>query len=120
MITAQLQQLLVLQEIDTLLEDFADESRRKAEQTLGFSLGSLTGVRGKRTKVAHSLSPEILRRYEQVRKRHLRAVVPVRRGVCLGCFTHRPTNTLGRRGQLETCERCGRILFVQEERPQTP
>jgi hypothetical protein len=55
------------------------------------------------------VDPEVLERYEQVRKKHLRAVAAQRRGVCLGCFTVRPTRSAQRRHGLEICERCGRI-----------
>lgn len=113
---AQLQRLLLLQEIDALLQDLAKAEGREAEERLGFSFGSLSGTRMKRTRIAKSLEPEVLERYEQVRRRHFRAVVPVRRGVCLGCFTVRPTKSACGRQVLETCERCGRILFRLDDR----
>lgn len=115
--TTQVQKLLLLQEIDALLQDFA-AGGRETEERLGFPLGSLTGTRTKRTKIAHSLDPEVLQRYEQVRKKHVRAVAAQRRGVCLGCFTVRPTRSAQRRHGLETCERCGRILFRLEDQRQ--
>jgi predicted nucleic acid-binding Zn-ribbon protein len=118
--TTQVQKLLLLQEIDALLHHLA-EGGRETEERLGFPLGSLTGTRTKRTKIAHSVDPEVLERYEQVRKKHLRAVAAQRRGVCLGCFTVRPTRSAQRRHGLEICERCGRILFrLEEPRPATP
>ena len=114
--TTQLQGLLVLQEIDNLLADLGAASTREEEEALGFRLGSTVGLSAERTRIAQSLNPEVLQRYEQVRRRHARAVAPMRRGVCLACFTVRPTTTATHRGRLETCERCGRILFRLEER----
>ena len=116
--TTQLQGLLVLQEIDNLLADLGEASMREKEEALGFRLGSTAGLSAERTRIAQTLNPEVLQRYEHVRRRHARAVAPVRRGICLACFTVRPTTTATHRGRLETCERCGRILFRLEERRQ--
>jgi len=114
--TTQLRRLLFLQEIDALLGDLAEEGHRESEENLGFSLEPLSAALERRSEAAHSLDPEILGRYERVRRRHRRAVAPVRRGVCMGCFTKRPTMTAASQaGGIETCERCGRILFRLEE-----
>lgn len=109
--TSQVQSLLLLQEVDALLQDLADASMRAKEKALGFPIGSTTRLHAERARIAQGLSPEVLQRYDQVRRRHARAVAPVRRGVCLGCFTVRPTKSAALRHGLDTCERCGRILF---------
>ena len=107
----QIRWLLLLQEIDALLGDLTEGGGREIEESLGFSLGSLAATRDQRSATARHLDPDLLRRYEQVRHRHPRAVAPARRGVCLGCFTKRPTRSTSRPVAIETCERCGRILF---------
>jgi predicted nucleic acid-binding Zn-ribbon protein len=116
--TKQLHSLLLLQEIDALLDDLGLAARREAEEALGFSVGPTKKLRAKRNRIARELRPDVINRYEDVRRRHPRAVAPVRRGACLGCFTMRPTRASAASGRLETCERCGRILFPLEERPQ--
>jgi hypothetical protein len=112
----QLRSLLLLQEIDSLVGDLTQGGGWETEESLGFPLGSLSATRGKRDETARHLDPELLRRYERIRQRHARAVAPARHGVCLGCFTKRPTRTtLSRPGGIESCERCGRILFRLDE-----
>ena len=116
--TRQLPALLMLQELDALLRDLADRTWRENELALGFALGSGSKLRSERTRLAASLSPELLLRYEQVSRRYPRPVAPVRRGACMGCYTMRPTITATEAGRLETCERCGRILYrLQEPKP---
>lgn len=117
--TTQLPALLMLQEVDALIRDLADASWREAEAALGFAVGPANKLRSERARLAACLSPELLRRYEQLSSRHARAVAPVRRGTCMGCFTVRPTITATQGGRLETCERCGRILYRLEE-PKPP
>ena len=117
--TSQVQSLLLLQEIDSLLQDLADAKMRAKEKALGFSIGSTARLHAERTRIAQGLSPEVLQQYEQMRRRHARAVAPVRRGVCLGCFTVRPTKSACQRHGLDTCERCGRILFQFAEQRQS-
>jgi predicted nucleic acid-binding Zn-ribbon protein len=118
----QLSSLLMLQELDGLLAELGDARWREKEEALGFAVRGEQRLRSERTRLAASLSVELLSRYELVRRRHQRAVVPQRRGTCLGCFTVRPTVTATHRDRLETCERCGRILFRLEEpkRPEPP
>jgi hypothetical protein len=47
-------------------------------------------------------------------------VAPVRGGVCLGCNTRRPTKSATRAGRVDTCERCGRILFLSRSQLRRP
>ena len=112
----QVRHLLLLQEIDSLLA-LAESAEREVEESLGFSLGSLTATRARRAETAARLDPTLLRHYEHVRRRHPRAVAPVRSGVCLGCFTKRPTMSATRAAAraIDSCERCGRILFRLDE-----
>jgi len=107
----QLRELVTLQEIDALVAELGEATQRRQEEDLGFAVGEMTRLRAERARIAASLRPEILACYERVRQRLARAVVPTRGGVCLGCFTVRPTAMSSRPGGFETCERCGRILF---------
>lgn len=110
----QMKDLVALQELDALLAEI--EEARARETALGFALGETDRLRAERTRLAGGLRPEILERYETVRRRHARAVVPSDRGVCMGCFTRRPTAmATSHAGGFETCERCERILYRLEE-----
>jgi predicted nucleic acid-binding Zn-ribbon protein len=111
----QLRELVTLQEIDALLADLRAATTREDEETTSEQAKETKRVLAERARIAGGLRPEILERYETVRRRHPRAVVPTNRGVCMGCFTVRPTAMATRGGGLEICERCGRILFRLEE-----
>ena len=111
----EVQKLVVLQDLDLLLRDLEEERIRQAEQAQGFEVGKLRLLCEERERLSRTIGEELLARYAQVRKRHARAIVPVRGGICLGCFVRRPAMTGGRRPSgLETCERCGRLLFHLE------
>ncbi len=112
----QLKDLVTLQELDALLNELDEAQMREREEALGFTLGETDRLRAARAKLASGLRPEILRRYETVRRRHARAVVPSNRGVCMGCFTRRATAMATAHDEaLEVCERCARILYRLEE-----
>ena len=111
----QLEDLVMLQEIDSLLAELGSAETCQLEQSLGFPLGEMNRLRDRRAEIAGRLRSEILRHYERVRQRHARAVVPTSQGVCMGCFTRRPTSMASCGGGFETCERCGRILYHLEE-----
>jgi uncharacterized protein len=71
-----------------------------------------------RQKVVARVPKEDLAIYERIRKaKKGRAVVPVKRGACGGCFNRVPPQKLLELRQHKsvfTCERCGRILVSDE------
>ncbi len=71
-----------------------------------------------RQKVVVRISKEDLVIYERIRKaRKGRAIVPVKRGACGGCFNRVPPQKLlelRQNKKIYTCERCGRILVSDE------
>jgi hypothetical protein len=107
----QVKSLVIVQELDSLLAELGAADPHGREKASGFSPGEAERLRAERARIVAGLSPELLRRYEKLRQRYPRAVVGTERGVCLGCFMLRPTAMASRAGGLETCERCGRILF---------
>ncbi len=114
---ADLLQLLRLQDLDLLMEAFADPQRRKLERSLGFKLGDPRVLRKEREALAATIHQTLLDRYEQLRCRHSRAVVLVLDGICRGCFVRCPARLVGLpRAIAETCESCGRILVVPHHR----
>ena len=87
-------------DIDIILEEFEN-----------FATGRVT----KLDKVRKDLRA-LYERYYQ--KYHARAIVPVRGGVCQGCFVTIPPMRLDiirRMDSLEVCENCGRILIWEED-----
>jgi predicted nucleic acid-binding Zn-ribbon protein len=106
----QLRRLLLLQDLDALLIDL-ESGGREIEQALGFTLRPLGVMRAERAQTARDLDPQLLRRYERLRQRYSRAVAAEYGGVCTGCFTVRPSRTAIPTSAIETCERCGRMLF---------
>lgn len=102
--TKQLQQLMKLQEIDVVLVELEAAPGEARQEILA-----------ERASIARGVRPEVLERYENLRRRHRRPLASTRRGVCLGCFTVRPTALVKNGRALETCERCGRILVPVDE-----
>jgi predicted nucleic acid-binding Zn-ribbon protein len=106
----QLNDLVMMQRLDALL---AEATPTEVER-----------LRAERDQLASGLSVELLRRYERLRLRYRCAVVTTQRGVCLGCFTVRPSAMTGPATGFETCERCGRILVrleaAEESTPSSP
>lgn len=114
---AQVGRLIVLQEIDALLDEVGREEWAEGERSLGFAVGNLERVRERREALSSAIDERALGRYADARRHHARAVVPQRSGVCLGCFTVRPTAAAGKAAGLDICERCGRILYRLEGAP---
>jgi predicted nucleic acid-binding Zn-ribbon protein len=74
--------------------------------------------RHEREKTAKRISPEDLMTYERIRKaKKGKAVVPVKRGACGGCYNKVPPQKLLElrvNAKVFTCEQCGRILVSDE------
>lgn len=71
-----------------------------------------------REKILARVSKPDFKMYERIRKaKNGRAVVPIKRGACGGCYTTVPPQKileLKRNNMLYTCERCGRIIVSEE------
>jgi hypothetical protein len=67
-----------------------------------------------RQKILASIDKEDLATYERIRKaKKGKAIVPVKRNACGGCFNKVPPQKLlelRQNDRIYTCERCGRIL----------
>jgi len=79
----------------------------------------IEGARDGRARLASTLDPELLRRYEQIfEKRAGIAVVEARAGICTGCHRNLPPqfyNELQRNEAVRTCPACYRILYWRAE-----
>jgi len=110
----QVDDLILVQELDALLDALENANDRQQEEALGFRVEETTRIRRERERLVSGMNADLLGRYERLRKRYPRAVVGTRGRVCFGCNTLRPTAMASRSVGLETCERCGRILYRVE------
>ena len=72
-----------------------------------------------RKRVVARMKPDLLARYERIRKgRGGVAVVKINSGTCSGCFTALPpqfVNEVRKGDRILTCEHCGRILIWEPD-----
>ncbi len=103
-----------VEELQAVLEekrsDLGEVSKNTEEEELKF--------KHEREKILVRISKSDLARYERIRKaKNGRAVVPIKRGACGGCYTAVPpqkVHELKQNDQLYLCERCGRIIVSEE------
>lgn len=107
---AKLQALIAVQELDSRLDQLNEPQACDEERGTTTLAKEAKTLRAKRQELVREVGSELFARYEQLRRRHRRAIVGVRSGVCLGCNTVRPTKVASQAGRMDTCERCGRIL----------
>jgi predicted nucleic acid-binding Zn-ribbon protein len=92
-------------------QDRSDQATRLEQVT-----ARLEQVRTERNQRAAALAPELLARYEALRRSHGgRAVAEVRSNVCSACRVTLTPATLQRAriaGDLPLCDNCGRILYL--------
>jgi len=76
-------------------------------------------LEGERRRHLEGLAPALRGRYERIRgSREGRAVVPILKGACGGCFRAQPPQVVQearRRDRVLTCEGCGRLLLWPPE-----
>lgn len=106
--------LVKLQDLDLMIKEATDAHRLAEEAMLGFKIDSVSKLEEARKNLARSIDPSLLEMYKRLKRRYERAVVPVYRGACLGCFSTLPT-ALGQAvksyEEVKVCENCGRILY---------
>ena len=107
--------LMALKAAFETLKDAGDLTDEDIEVILQEFEGFATGKVNKLDNVRNDLR-SLYERY--FKKYYDRAIVPVKGGVCQGCFVAIPPMRLDiirRMDSLEICDNCGRILIWEEE-----
>jgi len=104
-------------EIETLTKDLEERNAELALVNTEHEEEELK-LQHEREKLVVRIDKSDLRSYERIRKaKDGRAVVPVRRNACGGCFKRVPPQTileLRKNAKILQCEHCGRILVSDE------
>ena len=115
---AQLEKLLEIQDLKTQRRELRDtpSEREMQEEVFGMEVeDALVQLDRKIEEMEASLDPRVQSRYRRLVGRRGRAVVPVIRGTCYGCFVTVPTalaSDADRNKELRYCESCGRFLYL--------
>jgi len=105
-----IERLIALQDLLQLKRDLAD----KSYEELGFETGDVSAIDAEIEGLEREIEPAIMRRYQAIRRKFDRPLVPVRRGVCYGCFVKFPTARIAEMNEQDApilCESCGRMLY---------
>lgn len=105
-----IERLIALQDLLQLKRDLQDRSYEE----LGFETGDVSAIDAEIEDLEREIDPAIMRRYQSIRRKYDRPLVPVRRGVCYGCFVRFPTARLSEMDEKDApivCESCGRMLY---------
>ena len=99
--------LVALQDLLQLKRDLTD----KRYKDLGFETDGVDAIDGEIESLRAAIDPALLRRYETIAGKYERPLVPIRNGVCYGCFVRFPTAQLTASTDPLICESCGRLLY---------
>ncbi len=108
----QMELLVTLHDLDLMIKEATDGAAREKE--LGFKIDTLDHLTKAQADVAKQVDKDILARYQKLKSRYGRPVVPVINGICCGCHIRMPTEQatkVGKNQSLSTCGNCGRFLY---------
>jgi len=114
----QLEILLEIQDLKTQRRELVEtpDEREVEEGVFNVSVEqAVAELDEKISEMEEALAPQVRSRYRRVAGRRGRAIVPVIRGICYGCFVAVPTalaSDAERNEELRTCENCGRFLYL--------
>jgi predicted nucleic acid-binding Zn-ribbon protein len=115
---SQLETLLEIQDLKSQRQELEalSEEREVEEGVFAMQVDeALEQLTAKIEEMEASLDPRVQSRYRRLAGRRGRAVVPVIRGTCYGCFVSVPTalaSDADRNEELRFCESCGRFLYL--------
>jgi len=115
---SQLQVLIALQDILTLIRDAKDAKRNRQFGRFGFKISNVESLEETRAELEAQLDPAIRSAYKRMEQRYGRTVAPVINGTCYGCFVRIPSAMRAaedRNEKLYRCENCGMFLYWVEE-----
>jgi predicted nucleic acid-binding Zn-ribbon protein len=109
-------------DVEALRTELANSEAAMAGQ-LGGLRAQLAEAIGARDAARAQVEPQLLKIYDTVAAKRGYAVAPVVKTVCQGCHMALPpqlSNVLARMESIETCPRCGRLIYRKEllEQPQ--
>jgi uncharacterized protein len=112
-----LETLLQLQDLKTQRRELTEvEAERQVEEE-EFKVDiekAVAEIDQRIEELESELPPPIRSRYRRMAAGHGRAVVPVIRGICYGCFVSIPTASLAgvvQHEEIRSCDNCGRFLY---------
>jgi predicted nucleic acid-binding Zn-ribbon protein len=103
-------------DVDALRSQLAESEAAQAEQVAKIQ-AALAEARGTRDAARSSVEKQWLKIYDTLSQKRGYAVAPVIKGVCQGCHMALPpqlNNILARMESIETCPRCGRLVYRKE------
>ena len=96
------------------------KSTKEAQKFASAIEKKTAGILKKRNSMAKKIKTPVLRKYDMLReRRNGKAIVPVTKGVCQGCFMSIPPqqfNDILRGDKMLNCPTCQRILYHQPEK----
>lgn len=109
----QVQLLVALQDLDSMVREAEDDAQAKQEQDMGFEMPGLEKLKQAREELAGKIDPRHRGYYKRLSGRYGQAVVPVLNNFCTGCFANIPTSFTSavNENRVLHCESCGRILY---------
>jgi predicted nucleic acid-binding Zn-ribbon protein len=103
-------------DVEALRSELANSEAAMADQ-LGSIRAQLAEATALRDHARTQVEPRWIKIYEAVAAKRGYAVAPVVKGVCQGCHVALPpqlSNVLARLESIETCPRCGRLIYRKE------
>ncbi len=95
-----------------------EEEIASLEKDLEYWMNLQTNIGEKKKQLTAKISPEYLKEYNRIRKKHLKnAIVTVTNNACGGCFGTIPAKKIQELfecNSLITCQMCGRILVLKD------
>lgn len=110
----ELELLIQLHDLDMMIRDATEERYASEEKDLGFVLRNLASLRQARENIRTQISEESIGHYDRLFAKFGRAIAPVNKGICYGCFIQLPTQfeqESKRNEGLGVCPKCRRFLY---------
>jgi len=112
MMNEQMEILIKLHDLDLLLKELTNPKTRDQYKKIGFKVEDPSvELLEARKNLAEKLSEDHAVAYERIRKKYERALAPVIKGFCYGCFQKLPTQMASESDEIQHCPNCGRILY---------
>lgn len=103
-------------DVEALRTQLAADEQSMASQLAEIE-ANLAETKLERDQARHGVNPTHLRIYDSLTAKRGFAVAAVLKGVCQGCYVGLPpqlNNILARMESIETCPRCGRLVYRKE------
>jgi predicted nucleic acid-binding Zn-ribbon protein len=109
--------LIRIHDLRIMKKEFENEETASKYKEIGFEINQVELIQDAIDELVKKIDERYYKLYMRVATKYERPLVPVKDGICYGCFEAMPTaevSSLFKNAEIAKCSNCGRLVYPLE------